>query len=71
MYGEKMMVKPVLFNCTVLFPVKVVFLVANTKTSEDQARLEGEHEEAEDIVQCGVEVRLPIPIHCTSLSYIS
>ena len=55
--------------CTVLFPIKVVFLVANTKTSEDQARLEGEHEEAEDIVQCGVEVRLPF--HCTSLSHIS
>ena len=37
--------------------IKVVFLVANTTTSGDQARLESEHVEAEDIVQCGVEVR--------------
>ena len=38
--------------------IKVVFLVANTTTSGDQERLEREHGEAGDIVQCGVEVRI-------------
>ena len=36
--------------------IKVVFLVANTTTSGDQERLEMEHHEAGDIVQCGVKV---------------
>ena len=36
--------------------IKVVFLVANTTTSGDQERLEMEHQEARDIVQCGVKV---------------
>ena len=36
--------------------IKVVFLVANTTTSGDQERLEMEHQEAGDIVQCGVKV---------------
>ena len=36
--------------------IKVVFLVANTTTSGDQERLESEHGEEGDIVQCGVEV---------------
>ena len=36
--------------------IKVVFLVANTTTSGDQERLESEHEEERDIVQCGVKV---------------
>ena len=36
--------------------IKVVFLVANTTSSEDQERLEREQGEAGDIVQCGVEV---------------
>ena len=36
--------------------IKVVFLVANTTTSGDQERLEREHGETGDIVQCGVEV---------------
>ena len=35
----------------------VVFLVANTTTSGDQQRLETEHEEEGDIVQCGVKVK--------------
>ena len=38
--------------------IKVVFLVANTTTSVDQERLEREHGEEGDIVQCGVEVRI-------------
>ena len=36
--------------------IKVVFLVANTTTSGDQERLEMEHKEEGDIVQCGVKV---------------
>ena len=36
--------------------IRVVFLVANTTTSGDQQRLEIEHEEEGDIVQCGGEV---------------
>ena len=36
--------------------IRVVFLVANTTTSGDQERLEMEHEETGDIVQCGVKV---------------
>ena len=36
--------------------IKVVFLVANTTTSGAQERLEREHQEAGDIVQCGVKV---------------
>ena len=36
--------------------IRVVFLVANTTTSGDQQRLETEHEEEGDIVQCGVKV---------------
>ena len=48
--------------------IKVVFLVANTTSSGDQARLESEHVEAGDIAQCGVEVsNLVYQIH---LSYI-
>ena len=38
--------------------IKVVFLVANTTTSGDQERLEREHQEEGDIVQCGVEVNI-------------
>ena len=34
---------------------KVVFLVANTKTDEDQDILESEHGDHGDIVQCDVE----------------
>ena len=36
--------------------IRVVFLVANTTTSGDQQRLETEHEEEGDILQCGVKV---------------
>ena len=36
--------------------IRVVFLVANTTTSGDQERLQMEHEETGDIVQCGVKV---------------
>ena len=49
--------------------IKVVFLVANTTTSGDQERLESEHGEAGDIVQCGVEVRSG-PVYQIHLSYI-
>ena len=38
--------------------IRIVFLVANTTTSGDQERLEMEHEETGDIVQCGVKVKL-------------
>ena len=50
--------------------IKVVFLVANTTTSGDQARLESEHGEAGDIVQCGVEVSNSGPVYQIHLSYI-
>ena len=36
--------------------IKVVFLVANSKTDEDQAALGEEHDQHGDIAQCDVQV---------------
>ena len=47
--------------------IKVVFLVANTTSSGDKERLEMEHQEEGDIVQCGVEVNMNDKHHLQSL----
>ena len=47
--------------------IKVVFLVANTTSPGDQERLAREHQEEQDIVQCGVEVNIIDRQHLQSL----